>query len=168
MNINRKNIYNKSKKDIKDLSVKSDIEDTFITHPSYGHRRLAIELKMNKKKILRIMHKYGLKAPRLWYQKKFTTQSDPAYFVQYRNLLKDDGSFTDNIGDVWSSDLTYIKYQDKFFYLAIIQDIVSKEVVGFNLSDHHDSSLVLKTLKEAVLNSKTTPKIFHSDRGSSR
>ena len=146
MNINRKNIYNQSKKDIKDIIVKADIEKTFENHPSYGHRRLALELKMNKKKILRVMHKYGLRPPRLWYQKKFTTQSDPAYFAQYKNLLKDnDLVIINNIGDIWSSDLTYIKYQDKFFYLAIIQDIVSKEVVGFNLSDKHDSNLVLKT-----------------------
>lgn len=165
MNINRKNIYNKSQKDIKDMTVKADIEKTFVTNPAYGHRRLALELKMNKKKILRIMHKYGLKPPRLWYQKKFTTQSDPASYIQYSNLLKDDSLLRNNIGDVWSSDLTYIKYQDKFYYLVIIQDIVSKEVVGFNLSDKHDSNLVLKTLKEAVLNTKTTPKVFHSDRG---
>jgi len=165
MNINRKNIYSQSKKDIKDITVKTDIEKTFERHPSYGHRRLALELKMNKKKILRIMHKYGLKPPRLWYLKRFTTQSDPASFIQYTNLLKDSNQITNNIGDIWSSDLTYIKYQDKFFYLAIIQDIVSKEVVGFNLSDKHDSNLVLKTIKEAVLSTKTTPKIFHSDRG---
>lgn len=165
MNINRKNIYNQSKKDIKDMFVKTDIEKTFERHPSYGHRRLALELKINKKKILRIMHKYGIKPPRLWYLKKYTTQSDPASFIQYVNLLKDSNQITNNIGDIWSSDLTYIKYQDKFFYLAIIQDIVSKEVVGFNLSDKHDSNLVLKTMKEAVLNTKITPKIFHSDRG---
>ena len=165
MNINHKNIYNKSKKEVKDLAVKADIEKTFEDNPAYGHRRLAIELKMNKKKILRIMRKYGLKPPRLWYQKKFTTRSNPASSIQYTNLLKDSDSITGNIGDIWSSDLTYIKYQDKFFYLAIIQDIVSKEVVGFNLSDRHDSNLVLKTLKEALLNTKTTPKIFHSDRG---
>lgn len=165
MNINRKNIYNKNKKDIKDISVKADIEKTFESHPSYGHRRLALELKMNKKKILRIMHKYGLKPPRLWYQKKFTTQSDPDYQDQFRNLLKDSEMISSNIGDIWSSDLTYIKYQDKFFYLAIIQDIVSKEVVGFNLSDKHDSNLVLKTIKEAVSNTKAPPKIFHCDRG---
>lgn len=139
MNINRKNIYNKNKKDIKDLSVKSDIEDTFIIHPAYGHRRLALELKMNKKKILRIMHKYGLKAPRLWYQKKFTTQSDPTHLIHYTNLLREIDLTTLNIGDVWSSDLTYIKYHDKFIYLSIIQDIVSKEVVGFNLSFNHNS-----------------------------
>lgn len=165
MNINRKNIYNQSKKDIKDITVKADIEKTFESHPSYGHRRLALELKMNKKKILRVMHKYGLKPPRLWYQKKFTTQSDPDYQDQFRNLLKDPELIINDIGDVWSSDLTYIKYQDKFFYLAIIQDIISKEVVGFNLSDKHDSNLVLNTMKEALLNAKIPPKIFHSDRG---
>lgn len=165
MGISRKNIYNQSKKDVKDMAVKTDIKKVFENNPAYGHRRLAIELKMNKKKILRIMHKYKLKAPRLWYQKKFTTESDKTSYIKYSNLLKSNTLSTDNIGDVWSSDLTYIKYQDKFFYLAIIQDIVSKEVVRFNLSNHHDSSLVLKTLKEAILNTKITPKIFHSDRG---
>lgn len=165
MNINRKNIYSKSKKYIKDMAVKTSIEKIFKDNPAYGHRRLALELKMNKKKILRIMHKYGIKPPRLWYQKKFTTQSDPISYIQYANLLKDSDFLTNSIGNVWSSDLTYIKYQGKFYYLAIIQDIVSKEVVGFNLSDKHNSSLVLKTLKEAVLNTKIAPKIFHCDRG---
>ena len=50
--------------------------------------------------------------------------------------------------------------------MAIIQDIISKEVVSFNLSLKHDSDLVLKTLKEAVSKTGIFPKIFHSDRGS--
>lgn len=66
---------------------------------------------------------------------------------------------------MWSSDLTYIKFEGRFLYLAIIQDIVSKEVVGFNLSDKHDADLVSKTLKEAVVRVKQAPKIFHSDQG---
>jgi len=81
MNINHKNIYYKNKKDIKDIGVKSDIEETFKTHPAYGHRRLALELKMNHKKILRVMHKFNLKPPRLWYQRKFITCSNPVYQV---------------------------------------------------------------------------------------
>lgn len=165
MNLNRKNIYYKSHKSETDSTVKGKIEDVFKVHPAYGHRRLSLELKINKKKILRIMHKYGLKPPRLWYQKKFTTSSDPAYQNQYSNLLENINISKCGIGDVWSSDLTYIKYQDKFFYLAIIQDIVSKEVIAFNLSDKHNSDLVLKTIKEAVLNNRKAPKIFHSDRG---
>jgi len=165
MNINRKNIYQKGIKDMRDQTVKSNIENTFLTHPAYGHRRLALELKINHKRILRVMRKYGLKPPRLWYQKKFTTQSDPDYLVEYTNLLKDIDLMALKIGNVWSCDLTYIKYQDKFIYLSIVQDIVSKEVVGFNLSSHHDSELVLKTIKEAALKAGHFSHIFHCDRG---
>jgi putative transposase len=165
MDINHKNIYHQSKMFVRDLVVKDKIEDNFKTNPAYGHRRLAIDLKMNKKKILRVMHEFNLKPPRLWYQKKYITQSDTNYQDQYTNLLKDTDLTKYNIGEVWSSDLTYIKFQDKFIYLATIQDIVSKEIVGFNLSNHHDSDLVLKTLKEAVLKTKKPPVIFHSDRG---
>jgi len=57
MRINTKNIYNQSQKEEKDLLVKKQIEDVFKIHPAYGHRRLAIELEMNKKKIRRIMKK---------------------------------------------------------------------------------------------------------------
>ncbi len=99
MSINHKNIYNKGTKLEKDLVVKHKIEETFKVHPSYGHRRVAIELKMNHKKILRIMHEFHLKPPRLWYQKRFTTRSNPAYYTQYTNVLKDT-SFTDySIGE---------------------------------------------------------------------
>jgi len=69
------------------------------------------------------------------------------------------------IGSVWSSDITYIKYQGKFIYLVIIQDIVSKEVVGFNISTHHDSELILKTIREAIIKTGCFPDIFHCDRG---
>lgn len=165
MHINHKNIYHQNKMVIRDLAIKDQIEDNFKTNPSYGHRRLAIELKMNKKKVLRVMHEFNLKPPRLWYQKKYTTRSDPAFQKQYTNLLKDIDLNLYDIGDIWSSDLTYIKFQDKFIYLAIIQDIVSREITGFNLSNQHDSELVLKTLKEAVSKSRKLPLIFHSDRG---
>lgn len=165
MNINRKNIYHQSQKAKTDLTVKETIEKTFVVHPAFGHRRLAMELKINHKKILRIMHKFNLKPPRLWYQKKFTTQSDPVYLVNYTNLLKETDLTSIKIGDVWSSDITYIKFIGKFIYLVIIQDIVSKEVVGFNLSFSHDSELVLKTIKEAIIKAGRFPNIFHCDRG---
>ena len=165
MNINHKNIYHQSKMLVRDLEVKEKIEENHLTNPAYGHRRLALDLKLNKKRILRVMHEFNLKPPRLWYQKKYLTKTDPAFQDQCTNLLKETRANQYNIGDVWSSDLTYIKYQDKFIYLAIIQDIVSKEIIGFNLSNHHDSDLVLKTLKEALLRVKKPPIIFHSDRG---
>lgn len=163
--MNRKNIYHRGKKMIKDVVIKAKIEETFKTHPAYGHRRLALELKMNKKKILRVMHKFHLKPPRLWYRKKFLTKANLAFKNQCTNLLKNINLGKYCSGDIWSSDLTYIKFAGRFLYLAIIKDVISKEVISFNLSTRHDSDLVLKTLKEALLKTNTPPLLFHSDRG---
>lgn len=165
MNLNNKNMYYQSLKENHDLQVKKEIEEIFKHHPAYGHRRLSLELKMNKKKILRIMHKFNLKPPRLWYQKKFITKSDPELNQQFINLLKDLPLMKYAPGQIWSSDLTYLKSEGKFLYLAIIKDVVGKEVIAFNVSDQHNSDLVLKTIKEAVLKTKILPLIFHSDRG---
>jgi len=162
MSINTKNIYSKSIKEEKDLLVKKQIENVFKVHSAYGHRRLAIELAMNKKKIIRIMKKYHLKPPRLWYQKKYLTQPNFDYKNQFSNLIKEIRFPKTN--EVWASDITYLKHQDKFIYLSAIQDISNNEVVSCNLGDKHDSDLVLKTIKEGV-EKHQLPKIFHSDRG---
>lgn len=114
MNINNKNIYYQGNRLLSDSLVKDKIEDTFKIHPAYGHRRLAMDLQMNKKKILRIMHKFGLKPPRLWYQKKYITLSATVFQTQYINLLKDADLSLYNIGEVWSSDLTYSNVKTKY------------------------------------------------------
>ena len=163
MSIISKDIYSQSQKETRDLPVKIQIENVFKVHPAYGHRRLALELKMNKKKIRRIMKKYHLKPPRLWYQKKYLTKTNNEFKNQFGNLIKDLKSPQEN--EVWASDLTYIKFQDKFIYLSAIQDISTKEVVSCNLGSKHDSELVLKTIKEAVKKYGKLPEIFHSDRG---
>lgn len=165
MQINHKNIYRPHRMLTRDLMVKDAIVKNFDTNPAYGHRRLAMDLKMNKKKILRVMHEFHLKPPRLWYQKRYSTQTQPQFQDQYTNLLKDAAISDYSIGDLWSSDLTYIKFQGIFIYMAIIRDIISGEIIAFNIGNHHDADLVLKTLKEAVIKSGKPPKIFHSDRG---
>lgn len=161
--INHKNIYHKSKKEINDLKTKEEIEKTFEKHPAYGHRRLAIELKINKKKILRIMRKFSLKPPRLWYQKRYLTKPNNQYKNEFKNLIENIKS--PKINEIWSSDLTYIKCQNKFLYLSVIQDIATNEVVACNIGDQHNSDLVLRTIKEAALKYQILPQIFHSDRG---
>lgn len=147
--IDSRNIYCQGKQEIKDLLVKEEIKETFKNHPSYGHRRLAIELKRNKKRIIRIMKKYGLKPPRLWYQKKFITETNLDCKNEFNNLIKDIRD--PEINEIWSSDLTYVKFKGLFFYVSAIKDVRSHEVVGINIGDHHNSSLVLQTTKQAVL-----------------
>jgi len=163
MNIANKNIYHKRKKEEKDLLVKKQIEDVFKIHCAYGHRRLSLELKMNKKKILRIMKKYNLKPPMLWYQKRYLTKPNTKYQNEFANLIKEIKFPREN--EVWATDLTYLKFKEEFVYLSIIQDISNNEVLSCNLGNRHDSNLVLKTIKEAIKKYNRFPKIFHSDRG---
>lgn len=163
LGLSHKNVYGKSHLEAKDLRVKEAIEATFVKHPAYGHRRLAIKLGLNRKKILRIMKKFNLKPPRLWYHKRYLTQANNVYRNEFKNLISD--ITNPDLGEIWASDLTYIKYQDKFYYLATIRDLSTGEIVGYNLGDRHDGNLVLATLKEAVLKVGKPPRIFHSDRG---
>jgi len=163
MKTNTKNLHYQSKKELKDLKIKKQIEESFKTHPAYGHRRLALELRMNKKKVLRIMKKYNLKPPRLWYQKKYLTRQNKDYQSQFGNLIKNIKKPL--INDIWSGDLTYLKFQHGFLYLSALQDSASNEILACNLSDKHDSQLTLKTIKEAVLKYGINPKMIHFDRG---
>src|SRR5512144_1310783 len=75
LGINRKNIYRASRLEAKDMSVKEAIITAHKKHPSYGHRRLAWYLKMNPKRIRRVIKKYGLRPPRRKGKPPFSTRS---------------------------------------------------------------------------------------------
>lgn len=166
LGIDSRNIYySRNRLESRDQLVREQIKQCFKDNPAYGHRRLAIDLNYNKKRIRRIMRKYSLKPPRLWYQKKFLTEAEPKYTDQFTNLIKNVNTNELNINEVWSSDLTYIKYKGNFIYLAAIKDLKSHEIVGAEIGNQHNGDLVIKTLRQAYERQRTRPKIFHSDRG---
>lgn len=160
LGLNRKNIYYKNLQHAKDEALREDILKAWIKHPSYGHKRLGLELKVNHKRVRRVMKKFSLKPPRRKVN-FYTTKSTEHH--TYTNLIKD---FTPtHAHDLWCSDLSYFKYRGRMFYLATIEDIFTRQVVAFNVGIKHDSELVLKTIQEAILNTKQLPVIFHSDQG---
>lgn len=80
------------------------------------------------------------------------------------NVLKQ--AFTQNAPNlVWCSDITYLRVQNRFYYLYVVIDLFSRKVIANNLSSKADSQLVIDTFKEAY--AKRYPKglMFHSDRG---
>lgn len=166
LGLDSRNIYHQNNKlEVRDQEIKEQINNSFKDNPAYGHRRLAIDLDYNKKRIRRIMKKYGLKPPRLWYQKKFLTEAEPKYEDQFTNQIQDKAIEEMKVNEVWSSDLTYIKYKGEFIYLAAIKDLRSHEIVGAEIGSQHNADLVIKTLKQAYEKQRVNPRIFHSDRG---
>lgn len=161
--INRKNVYFKNIEVDPDLEVRNQIESVMVDNPSYGHRRIAWDLEMNHKKILRIMHKYGIKPlrRRTKYFKKNDVNQEP---LGYINIMKILCPLIPTI--IWVADFTYIKYRERFIYVATVMEYVTREVLGISISRFHDTDLVLKALIDAINKTKKAPKYIHSDQGS--
>lgn len=164
LEICRSTLYYKSKMDIKDLAVKNMIIDVLSSNPSYGHKRIAIELKINKKKALRVMKKYGLE-PRLKRGKKLIKTDDIGLpQAEYNNEIARIRPAAPNV--IWCGDFTYIRFRDGFIYLATIIDIYTREIIGFSISRRHNRFLVKSAVLDAIKKRNCLPEYFHSDQGS--
>lgn len=161
LGINRKNIYRISKQQVKDEALKEAINQVHLKHPAYGHRRLALELKINPKRILRVMRIFGIKPPRRK-SHYYTTRSTKKPH-KYTNLIKDLKVTKSN--QLWCSDLSYIKFRGITWYLATIEDIFTRQVVGAQMGKYHNSELVFQTIRQAIKSIRQAPEIFHSDQG---
>jgi len=106
------------------------------------------------------MNKFGIKPPRRKIKNKyFCTRSTNNH--TYTNLI---GNLIPKYpNEIWCSDVSFIKFQDRFWYLATIEDIVTRKVIAAQVGKHHNQWLVLSVLKQAL--AKATPNIFHSDQG---
>jgi len=159
--VSKSSLYYKSKKHKQDLQVKEQIEKVWNDYPSYGHKRLAIHLKLNKKRVLRIMKKFGLKTYRR-HRKPFK-RSNTSIYDKYPNLLKT--TLLLRINQIWVTDFTYLWYRNRFIYVATVIDIWNREVVGACVLTNHSGALVVQTIISALMNHRR-PDIIHSDQGS--
>lgn len=83
---------------------------------------------------------------------------------KYDNLLKE--CRIERPEQVYVSDITYVKSDQKTHYLSLVTDAYSRKIVGYQLSDDMSAENVVQALKMAVKDRKSTlPLIHHSDRG---
>src|SRR3989344_4205074 len=154
-------LYYKPIKPDQDRILKNQIEHVLAQHPSYGHRRIAIELKGNKKKIRRVMRLFDIK-PYRRRGRRFKKIKD--YSTIYPNLLQII-PFPEKANQTWVSDFTYIPFHGKYVYLATIEDIFNRKIVGWSLLTCHTVQLTMSALIDAV-EKQGKPDILHSDQGS--
>lgn len=159
--IPRSTLYYRPKQPIKDWETKQIIEDALTIHPSYGHKRLAIHLDINKKRVLRVMKLYGIK-PYRRHRKPFKYVKQREYEV-FPNLLKTTALMHRN--QIWVTDFTYLWYATRFIYVATVMDIYTREIVGIAVMTQHNTQLVLQALVGALMD-HPRPDIIHSDHGS--
>lgn len=140
-------------------------------HPRIGGRKLYSMLKpeiedagieIGRDKFFHLLRRNDLlvdplpKAPR-------TTNSSHCLPV-FHNLIKDLKLSGPN--EVWVSDITYLRTDEGFVYLALITDLYSRKIVGYHCGDSLEASGCVNALEQALsdLPADTVP-IHHSDRG---
>jgi len=157
-----------SDEDIKFLNLLNEIHSEF---PYYGTRRLVtalanVGINVGRKLLKTAMEYIGIKA---LYPKHKTTQAYKEHY-KYKYLLKEfkndkNQVIIDTPNKVWSTDITYIKLEKGFVYLASIIDWNSKKILSWKLSNSMDVKLTTDVLKEALM-LYPKPKIFNTDQGS--
>lgn len=163
LGISRASLYYKRKMPEKDEELRRRIELVMQENPGYGSPRIAIALKVNKKRIARVMRKYGLKPAR-----RSSTPRKPLDIgnqpLSHPNILARLCPVAPNV--VWASDFTFISFRGEFIYLCTVIDVFTGEVLGFNISRRHDSSFVKLAIERAFKKTGAVPVWFHSDQGS--
>ena len=151
-----------------DMEVQSRIQQIVLAHRgNYGYRRVSWELKnqglaVNHKRVLRIMQQDNLLAVR---RRKFILTTDARHDLPvYLNLA---GRMElSGIDQLWVADLTYIRLQEEFLYLAVVLDAFSRRVVGWALDDSLHAPLAIAALRQAIAERRpASGLVHHSDRG---
>jgi putative transposase len=164
LGVPRSSVYYSPRPATDEAMLKTALLDLAGEWPTYGYRRLTAMMKrlgwrVNAKRVRRWMDELDLAgAPPV--RKTRTTDSGHA-FPRYPNLVKD--LKIRRPEQVWVADITYIRLQQDFVYLAVIMDVYTRLIRGWHLGRSLDAGLTLRALERALLTQQ--PEIHHSDQG---
>ncbi len=114
--------------------------------------------------VARLMRENGIVAKTA---KKFRCTTDSDHDLPVAENLLDRQFDPDGPNEAWVADITYIPTREGWLYLAAVEDLYSRRVVGWSLADHQESRLVVDALALAVQRRLPDEGLLaHSDRGS--
>jgi putative transposase len=152
----------------RDSDLRDEIQRIALEFPCYGWPRVTRELgdrgwRVNHKRVYRIMREDNLLCLR---RRKFvvmTTDSNHNRPV-YPNLARE--MAPTGINQLWVADITYIRLEREFVYLAVILDAFSRRVIGWALDRTLEDKLTMEALGMALDSRSPAPGlVHHSDRG---
>ncbi|MDQ1337352.1 MAG: putative transposase [Campylobacterota bacterium] len=175
--ISRSSLYYKPKPMSEyELMLLHRIDEIYTLNPEYGYRFIHRQLledgiTVGREKVLSSMRLLSISAiyP---HKKKLTSIKHPQHHI-YEYLLKEywvprgrtKQIHVNNPNEVWSGDITYIRMNGGFMYLAAVIDWHTKAILAYKISNSMDASLATDVLKDALAK-YPKPKIFNSDQGS--
>ena len=150
-----------------DTLLRDQIQRIALDRPTYGYRRITAQLKregqkVNSKRVRRLMGEDNLLCLR-W--KSFLITTDSKHHLPiYPNLTANLN--INKLDQLWVADITYIRLQREFVYLAILLDAYSRRLIGWALGCRLHADLCVAALKIALERRSVNPDlVHHSDRG---
>lgn len=150
-----------------DMDLRDEIHRIALEWPAYGRPRITAELHrrgwdVNHKRVGRILREDNLLCLR---KRKFVATTDSSHGRKiFPNLAKD--LELAGIDQLWVADITYIRLEEEFVYLAVVLDAYSRRVIGWALDRTLEDDLTLAALQMALDQRKPLPGlVHHSDRG---
>ena len=163
LGVNRGSFYYHRQEDLSEAVLRAEIEKLSGRYPRYGYRRITQLLvrqgyTVGTRRVARLM-----KENDLWVSIKRAGQTRKSLQGEkpWSNLLETlEVSRQDQ---VWVADITYVRLKGRFIYVSLLMDVFTRAIRAWQLSQHLNTSLTLKPLKEAFCHS--VPEIHHSDQG---
>jgi len=149
-----------------DMDLRDEIHRMALESPCYGWRRVTAELRRrgwtaNHKRVRRIMREDYLLCLR---RKNFVVTTDSNHDRPVYPNLAGSMVLTD-IDQLWVADITYIRLETEFVYLAVVLDAHSRRVIGWALNRTLEGDLAIAALRMALRRLPTPGLLHHSDRG---
>jgi transposase InsO family protein len=152
----------------RDMDLRDAIQRVALKWPSYGRPRITAELKrqgwkVGPNRVRRIMREDNLLCVR---KRKFMVTTDSNHDRKVYPNLKSEMELS-GINQLWVADITYIRLESEFVYLAVVIDAFSRRVIGWALDRTIEDDLSLAALRMAY-EQRQPPSglVHHSDRGS--
>lgn len=151
-----------------ELELRDAIQRIALQWPSYGRRRITAELRrrgwrVNPKRVYRLMREDNLLCVR---RRKFVVTTDSSHGRRvYPNLARQ--VVLTGLDQLWVADITYIRLEEEFVFLAVLLDAYSRRIIGWALECTLEDELTLAALRMALSRRSIPPGlVHHSDRGS--
>ena len=150
-----------------EMEIRDAMQKIAVEFPAYGYRRMTAALQkrgfdINHKRVLRMMRQDNLLCVR---RRKFMVTTDSRHNLRvYPNLASQMAPKA--VNQLWIADITYIRLQMEFVYLALVLDAFSRRVIGWALGRTLEAELALSALRMALQQRKPEAGlVHHSDRG---
>ena len=152
-----------------EAGLRDAIQRLALAHRHYGYRRIAALLRRegwraNHKRVLRLLREDNLLCLRKRRFAPATTDGRHGWRL-WPNLAWRLAPTT--VNQLWVADITYVRLDESFAYLAVVLDAFSRRAVGWAMAEHLQASLALAALEMALAGREVAPGglVHHSDRG---